>query len=194
MQPAVFLDRDGVLVRDVDYLRSEEDIQILDGVPAVLAALARAGFCLIVITNQPVVARGLLSEEAVVRLHDTVLQRLSPDGPSPVRATYFCFHHPNADIPQYRCDCECRKPRPGLILKAQREYQIDMTRSFLIGDRMTDIVAGAKAGLTTILVKTGAHSAAPIETQEPIDATLRPDRECADLREACAWILAERPL
>lgn len=185
---AVFLDRDGVLIEDVHLLRHPDDIRILTGVPQALQQLKVAGFSLVVVSNQTVVARGLLSEDEVVRLHWQVLHRLELSGAPSLDGFYFCPHHPNATIHTYRVDCDCRKPQPGLLLRAAREQGIDLSASYLIGDRTTDIMAGASAGCGTVLVHTGAHMAPPIEFHEPMDS-IHPDYTCAALGHASQWIL-----
>jgi D-glycero-D-manno-heptose 1,7-bisphosphate phosphatase len=88
-------------------------------------------------------------------------------------------------------DCDCRKPKPGLLLKAARELNLDLRASFLVGDRITDIIAGAKAGCRTVQVQTGKHLEKPIETSEPLDTTIQPDHVCADLPAAVEWILKQ---
>src|SRR6185436_3550034 len=102
---------------------------------------------------------------------------------------YFCPHHPNASLPEWRADCECRKPRAGLLLQAAHEHNLDLTASFMAGDRITDIIAGARAGCRTVLLQTGKHLERPIETTEPLDTTVQPDHTCADLAAAVDWIL-----
>ncbi len=188
MKPAIFLDRDGVLIEDVNLLTRPADIHILPGVPEALSWLRAAGFNLIVVTNQTVIARGWLDELGVQRLEKEVERQLElAGGPCP-DAFYFCPHHPNATISAYRRDCECRKPRPGLLVRAARDLELDLDASFLVGDRNTDILAGARAGCRTVLVETGAHLAPPIETSEPVELP-SPDYVCADLGQAAQWIL-----
>lgn len=191
-KPAVLLDRDGVLIEDVHLLSQPGDIRIPAGVPQALQQLKEEGFLLIVISNQTVVARGLLSEEGVRGLQAQVECRLTEEGAPPLDGFYFCPHHPNATLPSYRVACECRKPRPGLLLRAAREKDIDLSASFVIGDRLTDIMAGARAGCRTVLVETGAHVAPFIETSEPIDITISPDYICRNLAEAARWVLEAR--
>ena len=186
---AVFLDRDGVLIEDVDLLTRADQLRLLPGVPEALRALIDAGFRLIVVSNQPVVSRGLVSEEDVERIHAELQQRLLAAGSPAMEKFYFCPHHPNATLPHYRVVCDCRKPRPGLFLQAARELEVDLRSSFAIGDRITDIIAGARAGCRTLLVQTGKHLEHPIETNEPLVATLQPDHTCADLAAAAEWIL-----
>jgi D-glycero-D-manno-heptose 1,7-bisphosphate phosphatase len=188
MKPAVFLDRDGVLIEDVHLLTRPEQVVVLPGVSQALRALSQAGFKLIVVSNQPVVARGLVSEQDVRSVHEHMDSLLRSAGSPPLDAIYFCPHHPNATLPAYRVNCDCRKPKPGMFLRAAKELDIDLPASFTVGDRITDIIAGVKAGCRTVLVQTGKHLEKPIETSEPLDATIQPDHVCADLAAAAEWI------
>ena len=192
MSTAIFLDRDGVLIEDVDLLANPGDIRILEGVPQALTSLKEAGFQLILISNQTVVARGLVTEQGVWAIHAEMERLLEQAGGPCLDGFYFCPHHPNATLPAYRIACECRKPRPGLLLRAAREHNLNLGASFVVGDRITDIIAGAKAGCRTVLVQTGEHQAPPIETVEPLDESVQPDHVCADLKAAAGWILALR--
>jgi D-glycero-D-manno-heptose 1,7-bisphosphate phosphatase len=191
MRPAVFLDRDGVLIQDVHLLARPEQIVVLPGVVAALRNLSAAGFHLFVVSNQPVVARGLATEADVESVHKELQRRLTADGGPVLQRFYFCPHHPNATLPQYRVACECRKPRPGMLLQAAREHGVDLRASFAVGDRMTDIIAGARAGCRTILVQTGMHTQPPIETAEPLDVSVKLDFTCAGLPAATDWILSQ---
>ncbi len=141
--PAVFLDRDGTLMRDVEYCRDPKQVEIFDGTKAALQKLKDAGFKLIVITNQSGIGRGYFSEEDYRAVEKEVEQRLGV-----IDATYFCPDAPNAG-------CRCRKPQPGLIFDAQHDHQLDLSRSFLIGDKSLDAECGRNAGVRTILVQTG---------------------------------------
>ena len=185
---AVFLDRDGVINADTNLLTNSTDLHVLPGVPQALGRLRNAGFQLIVVSNQPVVARGLVTEADVVRIHEELNRQLIASG-SGVDHFYFCPHHPNATLLAYRLDCDCRKPRPGMLLRAAKEHQIDLAASFMVGDRITDIIAGAKAGCRTIQVQTGEHEAALIQTAEPLDVSIKPEWVCADLSAAADWII-----
>jgi D-glycero-D-manno-heptose 1,7-bisphosphate phosphatase len=189
MQPAVFLDRDGVLIEDVHLLTRLEQIRILDGVPAALQKLKRAGFQLIVVTNQTVVARGLATEDEVRQMNRDIKQLLVNEGAPAIDGWYFCPHHPQATLTAYRQDCDCRKPEAGMLLRAAREHHLNLQTSFAVGDRITDIIAGAKAGCRTILVQTGKHLEAPIETARAVDIETQPDYNCADLTAAVNLIL-----
>lgn len=183
------MDRDGVLVEDSHLLTQSDKIKILGGVPQALRSLKESGFLLIVISNQTVVSRGLMTEQEVKALQAQVARKLEESGAPSIDGFYFCPHHPNATILCYRKDCDCRKPRSGLLLRAAREFDINLPSSFMVGDRITDIIAGTNAGCRTILVHTGAHLAPPIETSSPLDTTILPDYICANLEEATGWIL-----
>ena len=189
MKAAVFLDRDGVLVQDVDLLVRRADLRLLAGVPAALNQLHQAGFALIVASNQTVVARGLATEAEVSVLNEVLQEIILKAGGPLLDGWYFCPHHPNANVPVYRMNCDCRKPQPGLLRRAAGELDLDLSTSFMVGDRITDIIAGARAGCRTVLVETGMHSQPPIETAEPIDLSTQPDYRCASLRDAADWIL-----
>ncbi len=191
-KPAIFLDRDGVIIEDVDLLTDVAQIRLLSGASESLRILRQNGFRLIVVSNQTVVARGLATEANVERINQELNRQLVAVSGSGVDQFYFCPHHPNATVPSYRINCDCRKPKPGLILRAAREYNLDLPASFVVGDRITDIIAGARAGCRTILVQTGQHAAPPIETAEPIDLTVRPDWICLNLPQATDWILKQR--
>ena len=185
---AVFLDREGVLVEDTALLSRPEQVTLLDGVPGALARLKAAGFALVVVSNQAVVARGLTTLEGVARVNAEIAGRITSSGGPALDGVYVCPHHPHADVADYRLECQCRKPRPGLLTRAAAEHGLDLAASFLVGDRPTDIAAGAAAGCRTILVETGRHADAPIVTVDALDPGLRPDHVCAGLADAARWI------
>jgi D-glycero-D-manno-heptose 1,7-bisphosphate phosphatase len=188
---AVFLDRDGVLIRDAGPLTRAADIELTPGVASALSQLARAGFALIVVSNQTVLARGLLDEAQMLGLQQQIAQRILAEGGPAFDAFYFCPHHPSATRPELRRDCNCRKPAPGLLLKAAREHGISLTQSFMIGDRASDVEAGLRAGCTTIQVTTGAHAAPPIEVTGGFLA--RPPHYTASSLTAAAHYVLARP-
>ncbi len=154
MTKAVFLDRDGVINREVDVLRSVKQLRILPKAAEAIRKINRIGFLAIVITNQPVVARGWLTEKEVDRIHAVLIKRLGAKG-AKLDAIYYCPHHPNANLKKYRMKCSCRKPNIGLIKKAAKNFGINLKKSFMVGDSTRDILAGKRAGMKTILVKTG---------------------------------------
>ena len=188
---AIFLDRDGVLVRDVGPLTSAADIVLTPDVAQGLAELSRAGFLLVVVSNQTVVARGLLDENAVVELQRQVEGRIVAEGGPALDAFYFCPHHPKATRLELRADCACRKPAPGLLLQAAAELDISLAESFMIGDRPSDVVAGLRAGCTTVQLTSGAHLAPPIEVTGGFEACVA-HHVAADLLQAAAFVLAPR--
>ncbi len=190
MNRAVFLDRDGVLIEDVHLLTRVDQIRILPGVPHALRSLHLAGFHLVVVTNQTVIARGLASEHDVDLVHSEINRRLLAADAPPIQRFYTCPHHPNASIPAYRLACDCRKPAPGLILRAAHDLHLATAASFTVGDRVTDIHAGARAGTRTVLVQTGRHRDPAIESTTPLDPAILPDRTLPDLPAAADWILS----
>jgi D-glycero-D-manno-heptose 1,7-bisphosphate phosphatase len=184
----VFLDRDGVLIEDVGPLTAAREIRVLPGVVEALQLLHGAGCALVVISNQTVVARGLLDESGVRSLHREVEQALCAAGAPQLDGFYFCPHHPEADRDEYRRDCDCRKPAPGLIERACAEHGFDARAGVMVGDRPSDVVAGARAGCRTVWVESGRHRDAPIVVPggfEPAAA----DHRCADLLTAARWIV-----
>jgi D-glycero-D-manno-heptose 1,7-bisphosphate phosphatase len=187
---AAFLDRDGVLVSDSGLITKAGQFVLLEGVPEALWLLKRAGFRLVVVTNQAVVARGLISERDLLGLHNAMQAILLAQGAPKLDAIYTCPHHPNANLTEYRLACHCRKPQPGLLLQAAKENDLDLRRSFMIGDRLTDIAAGHQAGCRTILVETGQHLAAPIQTVDHLEKILPPDYSEPHLYAAAERIIS----
>jgi D-glycero-D-manno-heptose 1,7-bisphosphate phosphatase len=187
---AVFLDRDGVLVDDVGPLVRCADVRVLPGVVEALGILRDAGWALVVVSNQTVVARGLASEADVCALQADIADLLLGAGAPALDDFLFCPHHPRATRPSYRVACGCRKPEPGLIRRACHRHGIDATKSVMIGDRPSDVVAGTRAGCRTVWVQTGRHLDAPIETLAPL-APPKPDHVCGDLLAAAHWIVAQ---
>jgi D-glycero-D-manno-heptose 1,7-bisphosphate phosphatase len=189
---AVFLDRDGVLIEDNGLVMRPEDICVMDGAAEALRKLSAGGYLLIVVSNQAVVARGMMTEDEVVSLQGIVESRLRDRGAPALDGFFYCPHHPNATLPAYRQACDCRKPRPGLLLAAAKKHGIDTESSWMVGDRITDIIAGARAGCRTVLLESGMHRATAIETPEPLDPTAAPDMRCASLADAAERILGGR--
>ena len=147
----MFLDRDGTLIRDVNYLTSVDQIEILPGVVEGIKLL-RNDYLLLVVTNQSVVSRGMLSEQGLLEIHADLSNRLEREGAS-VDALYYCPHLPDDLVPANNQVCDCRKPRPGMLLNAARRWGLDMTQSYIVGDRNSDILAGKAASVKGILVK-----------------------------------------
>jgi D-glycero-D-manno-heptose 1,7-bisphosphate phosphatase len=152
-RPALFLDRDGVINEYRPYVHRIEDFRFIDGIFDLVAAAGRAGYLTIVVTNQAGIGRGLYTEEDFWRLTDWMTARFADHGCRIDRVS-FCPTHPQHGIGHYRVHSEFRKPRPGMILEAARDFTIDLGRSILIGDKPSDIEAGLAAGIgTTVLFR-----------------------------------------
>jgi len=190
---AVFLDRDGVLIRDVHLLTHPRQIELCASAPWALRQLHDRGFLVVVVSNQTVVARGLATEQDVETVHASIQKLLGGSDRTKVDRFYFCPHHPSATLHQYRASCDCRKPRPGMLLQAAADLDLDLAASYLVGDRISDIVAGNRVGCRTVLVKTGMHSKAPIESSDGVTSLVEPDYVCADVAEAVKLILGFSP-
>ncbi len=154
MRRGVILDRDGTLIEEVGYLDRLESVRFFPYSVDAVRVLNRAGFAVIVATNQAGVARGYFDEAFVQEAHRCIASRLAAGG-ARIDRFYYCPHHPDGEVASYRHDCECRKPAAGMLRQAAADYQLDLTRSFVIGDRAGDIDAAAAAGATGILVRTG---------------------------------------
>ncbi len=187
-RPAVFLDRDGVLNVDIDPVASGEQLRLLPSVAEAVRRINASEHLAVVVTNQPAIAKGFMSETDLAGVHATLETLLGAEN-ALLNRIYFCPHHPEkgfaGERPEYKVACKCRKPEPGMLLAAATELNIDLPRSFLIGDRSADILAGARAGCRTILVRTGA---AGNDGRYPC----RPNFICNDLVEAVAIILDEQ--
>jgi D-glycero-D-manno-heptose 1,7-bisphosphate phosphatase len=187
---AVFLDRDGILLEDADLLVSVDQVHPYQEAISALKCLKDAHYALVVVTNQPVVARGLATERDVEAVHAWVGRFFEGSGVS-IDRFYYCPHHPKANVPAYRMACECRKPGAGMLLKASSEMGLDLTASYMIGDRISDVIAGKRAGCRTVLVQTGKHLAPPIEFVDQASLAIAPDYTCANLTEAVEFILRD---
>jgi D-glycero-D-manno-heptose 1,7-bisphosphate phosphatase len=150
----VLLDRDGTLIEEVGYLDRLDLIRFFSYSVDAVRLLNRAGYAVIVITNQAGVARGYFDEAFVDTAHRVISERLTQGG-ARVDAYYYCPHHPDGSVAAYRSNCECRKPQPGMLVKAAADHQLDLRRSFVVGDRAGDLEAGAAVGARTALVRTG---------------------------------------
>lgn len=154
---AVFIDRDGTINVEKEYLHRPEDFEFIPGAEEALKILAVSGFLIVVVTNQSGVARGFYSEGDVRLLHEHMDELLEMAG-ARVDAYYFCPHHPENGSGKYRADCNCRKPKPGMLLQAAADLGIDLSASWMIGDKAADLEAGVAAGCSTAMVLTGYGS------------------------------------
>jgi D-glycero-D-manno-heptose 1,7-bisphosphate phosphatase len=156
MKRAVFIDRDGTINEEKEYLFRRDDFVFIPGAPQAIRLLNDAGFLVIVVTNQSGVARGYYTEEDVHQLHRHIAADLEQFG-ARVDAWFYCPHHP-AGRGSYALPCRCRKPLPGMLLEAAGRFAIDLESSIMIGDKLVDVEAGAAAGCRSILVRTGYGS------------------------------------
>lgn len=188
IEKAIFFDRDGVLNKDVNLLCRIEDVIITDATIQAFKLLNNVTCKKIVISNQTVICRGLVSEDDVNIVNEFINTKIFNETGTGIDRFYFCPHHPEATLERYREKCECRKPKPGMLLQATKDFNIDLSSSWMIGDRISDIIAGARAGCKTILIQTGMHSEKPIVSEE-MDLSISPDYVCGDLLEAVEIIL-----
>lgn len=157
-QKAIFLDRDGTINEYVGFLRKEEDFRLIPGVSEAIKKINNSGYLAIVVTNQPVIARGEVTEEGLEEIHKKMETLLGLDG-AYIDDIYYCPHHPDkgfeGEIPELKIECDCRKPKTGMLEKAAREHNIDLSSSIMIGDSTLDIKMAENAGMQSILLKTG---------------------------------------
>ncbi|OGV38402.1 MAG: hypothetical protein A2020_15200 [Lentisphaerae bacterium GWF2_45_14] len=172
MKKACFLDRDGVLVEEADYLADPNKAVLIDGAAEAVKKLRENSFTVIVVSNQSGIARGYFSEETLSLINKRIAELLAESGAA-VDAWYHCPHHPDGKIECYKTECSCRKPAPGMILRAAEEYNISLSKSAMIGDKKSDIEAGFNAGCRIgILVSTG-YGAEGIPDSMPRDTVFK---------------------
>ena len=189
---AVFLDRDGTINEEVGYLDSLDKLKIIPSAYEAIRLINESGMKVVVISNQAGVARGFFTEDFVKITHEYLQTALRQQGAT-IDNFYYCPHHPTEGIEPYRKDCNCRKPAPGMLLRAVQDLNIDLTRSYLVGDRFNDMEAGKKIGVRGILVKTGFGQSL-LQDDGPDEATPenKPDFIAADILEAVKWILKNK--
>lgn len=186
LEAAIFLDRDGTLIADAHYASHPEQIRLLPGAGDAVAALNRAGFLAVVLTNQSGVARGFFSEEDLGAMHAKLTGDLALHD-ARLDAIRHCPHHPAGKPGPLAVACDCRKPAPGMLLGAMRELHIDPARSFVVGDALRDLFPGTDLPLRRILVLTGRGRECLEELRR---GSFRPDHVAHDLAAATAWILS----
>jgi D-glycero-D-manno-heptose 1,7-bisphosphate phosphatase len=186
MTPAVFVDRDGTLLEEAGYLDRIEKIAFFPYATDAVRLLNRAGFPVIVITNQSGVGRGMYSEEFVIRTHEVMAERLAAGG-ARVDAYYYCPHLADARVERYRIECDCRKPSPGMLRKAAADLHLDLRRSFAVGDKWTDVAVATAVGAKGILVRTGYGRSSEADRPAGVDPAFVADNIAA----AAAWILRQ---
>jgi D-glycero-D-manno-heptose 1,7-bisphosphate phosphatase len=183
---AIFLDRDGTLNEEDGYITSPERLRLYSFAVEAVRLINQSGWKAIVLTNQSGVARGYFTEATLIEIHERMEESLRLQG-ARIDAIYYCAHHPDYGSPPYRLDCDCRKPRPGLVVKAARDFNLDLSRCYVIGDRYRDIEAGHAAGARGVMVMTGLGRE-EYETDQP-SWPRQPDHVAEDLLEAVKWIL-----
>ncbi|MDA0322924.1 MAG: HAD-IIIA family hydrolase [Verrucomicrobia bacterium] len=185
----IFLDRDGVINEDAEYVLRMEDVRFsprsLDALALLNQVLPRDEARVIIVTNQSGLGRGMCTPQEFALFTGQYFEALRDQsgGRARIDDYLYCPHHPTAGVGEYRIDCACRKPKPGMLLEAKRRHGIDLQKSYLVGDRMRDIMAGQAAGCYSILVESGSGPA------PEIDGDITPDAICADLYDATALIL-----
>jgi len=176
MEKIVFLDRDGTVSRDsIDHIKSWDEFHFLPHAKEGIRILCNAGFHIIFITNQSVIARGMTTLEELDFIHDNMVQELEEYG-CKIEKIYYCPHHPDDN-------CDCRKPKPGLLLKAIAEYSITPEKAYMVGDRIMDVQVGKKARCKTVLIENERG------LQELKEQQLQPDHIAKDLADAAVWII-----
>jgi len=186
-RPAVFFDRDGTLNEEVDFLTEPGQLRLIAGAGPAVRAVNQSGLAACVISNQSGIARGLISEADLGPIHDAFRLQLGASG-ARIDRIYYCPHHPTQGIDPYRVDCECRKPRPGMLHRAARELGLDLPRSYVIGDRIVDVQAARSAGARGILVMTGYGMTALEECRAQ---GVVPDYIAPSVREAVEFVLKD---
>jgi D-glycero-D-manno-heptose 1,7-bisphosphate phosphatase len=187
LRPAIFLDRDGTLTVESEWVRRGQDLVLVPGAAEGVRALRAAGYFVALVTNQSAVARGIVTEDELAAIHAHLQELLAEHG-TRLDALHHCPHHPTEGVGPWRRACDCRKPEPGLLLAAARAHGLDLARSWTIGDAERDLEAGRRAGTRTVLVATGKgereHAAA-------LAAGRPPDHFARDLGAAARWIAAQ---
>ena len=185
-RPAVFLDRDGTINEQMGYVNHLSRFHLLPGAARAIRSLNEAGLPVVVVTNQSGLARGYFPESLLEAVHAELHRLLAREG-AHLDGLYICPHHPEAKEERFRLDCDCRKPRPGLLERAAAELGLDLGRSYMVGDRWSDLRCGAAVGATTVLVLTGygRGDAAYVGPGQ----TVQPDHVAEDLEAAARWIL-----
>jgi D-glycero-D-manno-heptose 1,7-bisphosphate phosphatase len=177
---AVFLDRDDTIIRDPGYLSDPHGIDILPGAAEAIHVLNDSGIPAIIITNQSGIARGLFKEDTLGAIHKRLTTLLAAQG-ARIDAIYYCPHHPDGIREGYRVTCTCRKPQPGLLLKAAQDFGLDLRLCYLVGDKPIDVETIHKAGGKGILITTG----------KDMLLTVKPDYSAVTIKDAVNWILKD---
>ena len=185
---AIFLDRDGTLIEECHLLHRKRDVRLIDGAASVISNLIANNYKIIVVTNQSVVSRGICDEKKINSIHEHINLAFYKLTNKKLDAFYYCPHHPEATVIEYKMVCCCRKPRPGMLKKAQNDFNLNLETSFLIGDRITDVAAGRAAGCKTILFGQNPYAFERNVSPEKFDSGIQPDYRCKN------WLEVEQNL
>lgn len=188
-RPAVFIDRDGTLTEEVGYVNHPSRLKLLPRSAGAVRRLNEAGIAAVMVTNQAGVARGYFSEDVMEAVHQRLVEQLKDAG-AYLDGLYVCPHHPTEGAPPFRADCDCRKPKPGLILRAADDLDLDLGRSSMVGDKASDLVAAKRVGARSILVLSG-YGLGEWEYRRAYFPVM-PDHVAADLLDAVEWVMARR--
>jgi D-glycero-D-manno-heptose 1,7-bisphosphate phosphatase len=183
----VFLDRDGTMIHDPGYLCRIEELRWFPWTIDAVRLLNRAGFLVFVTTNQGGVGLGLYEEAFVHTVHQAMTGRIE-EGGGRIDGWFYCLHHPRAVIDELRITCDCRKPQPGMVRQAQQRFAVDLERSFVVGDKLSDVGLAASVGARGVLVRTGHGEG---EAARAGEAGAAPAYVADNLMEAVAWMLAQ---
>ncbi len=184
---AVFLDRDGTINEEVNYLSDPSLLKLTQGAAKAIHLLNSHSIPVIVVTNQAGIARGYFTEAQMHLVHHALDLILAADN-ARIDTYYFCPHHPTAGIGEYKITCSCRKPEPGMLYQAAQDLHLDLSKSYLVGDKLTDIQAGNLAGCKTVLVQTGYGTEESKIKQDKI----KPNQIVPGLLDAIDWILSQK--
>lgn len=188
LRPAVFLDRDGTINEQMGYINHLSRFHLLPGAAEAIRVLNEHGLPVVVVTNQSGLARGYFPESLLAEVHAEMNRQLASAG-ARIDGLYICPHHPEAKMEQYRQLCNCRKPKTGLLEQAARDMGLDLRRSFMVGDRWSDVRCGAAVGAATVLVLTG-YGRGDLCYIGPGQA-IQPDHVAENLQTAVSWICAQ---
>jgi D-glycero-D-manno-heptose 1,7-bisphosphate phosphatase len=187
-RPAVFIDRDGTLTEEVGYVNHPSRLRLLPRSAEAVRRLNEAGVAAVVATNQAGVARGYFSEDVLHAVNAALIAQLERAG-ARLDGLYVCLHHPSEGVPPYRAACDCRKPRPGLLVRAAQELGLDLAASAMVGDKASDLEPGRRVGARAVLVLTGYGRGEWEYRREHF--TVPPDHVAGDLLDAVEWALAK---
>ncbi|MBN2541765.1 HAD family hydrolase [bacterium] len=182
MNNCVFIDRDGTLIVEKDFLQNPDDVEFIDGSIEAVKLFNDMGFKVIIVSNQSGVARGYFTENEVQIVNMRVQEIVEKEG-AHIDDMYYCPHHPDGVVPEYSLHCDCRKPKPGMVYKAVENHDIDLETSYVIGDKESDVLLGKLAGVTAIRVRTGYG-----KDLGSSGILTRADHVAENLLEAAKWI------